>query len=197
MTPRLQWSATAPRIWWSTAAFLCISLHFTVFHYISLHFSAFICISLHSTAFLCISLHFSSFLCISLHSAEFPCISLHFTLFLFISQHFPAFICIFLHFSAFSAFFHNFSAFYILDFRTIVRSVPSSYGHHFFVLIFIIFGWKRIFFSSMGVEIGKRIFLKCIEIGKVPNVINDHQPAPKEAIKHKLHSWWWCSCFSS
>ena len=57
-----------------------------------------------------------------------------------------------------------------------------------FVLESSFLGETRIFLSSTGVEIGKRIFLKCIEIGKVPNVINDHQPAPKEAIKHKLHS---------
>merc|ERR1712015_21774 len=65
MTPRHQWSAMAPRMWWSTAAFLCISLRFSAFLCISMHFSslhlyAFHCISLHLTAFHCISLHFSA-----------------------------------------------------------------------------------------------------------------------------------------
>ena len=107
MTPRLQWSATAPRIWWSTAAFLCISLHFTAFHCISLHFTVFHFIYLHLTAFHCIPLHFSAFLSIFLHFSAFHCISLHFSSFLYISLHF-----------------------YILYFR-IWRSVPSSCGRHF------------------------------------------------------------------
>ena len=69
-------------------------------------------------------LHFSEFLCISLHSAAFPSISLH-------SLHLSLFISISLHFLSFLCIFHHFSAFYILDFRTIVRSVLSSYGRHF------------------------------------------------------------------
>ena len=108
-----------------------------VFHFIYLHLSAFHCIPLHFSAFLSIFLHFSAFHCIPLNFPAFLCISHYFSLFLSISLHLSAFFCTSL---LFSAFFHNFSAFYILDFRTIVRSVPSSYGHHFFVLIFIIFG---------------------------------------------------------
>ena len=103
ITPRLQWSATATRMWWSIAAFLCISLHFFAFHCVSLHFSALFLISLHFSAYHYIPLHFSAF----------HCILLYFSLFLFISQHFSAFFC-------------------ILDFITIVRSIPSSYGRHFY-----------------------------------------------------------------
>ena len=68
----------------------------------SLHFSVFLCISLYFFAFLFISFHFSAFLCIPLHSTAFLCISLHF------------------------------SAFHILVCRTIVWSVPLSYGCHSF-----------------------------------------------------------------
>ena len=87
------------------------------------HFSAFLCISLHFTAFLCIPLHFSAFLWISLHSSAF----------LYISLHFSAFFCISLNLSAFLYTFLHFSAFYILHFKTIWRSLPSSYGSHFFL----------------------------------------------------------------
>ena len=91
----------------------CISLHFTAFLCISLRFSAFLCTFLDFSAFFCISLHSAAFLGISLHSAVFLFISLYFSSFLFISQHFSAFFC-------------------ILDFITIVRSIPSSYGRHFY-----------------------------------------------------------------
>ena len=59
-------------------------------------------------------LHFSSFLCISLHFSEFLCISLHF----------PAFLIALLCISLQSL---HFYAFYIW------QSVPSSYGHHFYL----------------------------------------------------------------
>ena len=49
---------------------ICIFLHFSAFHYISLHFSTFICIS---HAILCISLNYSR---ISLHISAFLCVSL-------------------------------------------------------------------------------------------------------------------------
>ena len=60
------------------SAFLCISLHFSSFLYISLDLSTFHCISLHFSAFLCISLN----LWISLHFSTFFCISLHFTFYI-------------------------------------------------------------------------------------------------------------------
>ena len=103
----------------------CISQNFSAFHYIPLHSPAFLyilCIYLYLSAFLCIFLHFTTFrCCISLHFFAFLCISLHFSSFISISLHFLSFLCIF----------HHFSAFYILDFRTIVRRVLSSYGRHF------------------------------------------------------------------
>ena len=55
----------------------------------------------------------SKFLCICLHFSAFFCISLNFSVFLYTSLYF--------------------SAFYILYFRTMVLSVPSSYGRHFFL----------------------------------------------------------------
>ena len=60
---------------------------------------------------------------------------LHFSAFLFISLHFSSFLCISMNLSAFiwiSLISLHFSAFYMLSFRTIWRSVPSSHGRHFF-----------------------------------------------------------------
>ena len=55
------------------------------------------------------------------HFSKPLCNNLNFFAFLWISLHFPAFLCVSLHFFAF----------YTLYFRTIWRSVPSSYGRHF------------------------------------------------------------------
>ena len=69
---------------------LRISLHISVFLYISLQFSTFLRISLHSSAFLCIFLYFIAFLCNSLHSFAVLCISLQFSTFFCISLNFSA-----------------------------------------------------------------------------------------------------------
>ena len=118
------------------SAFLCISLHFSESLCNSLHFSAFLYIfhiSLHFlnfSAFLYISLHFSKFLCIFLHFSAFHCIPLHLSVF---EMHFSVFCCISLHFSAFHCISLHFYEFLcILHLRTIWRSVPLSYGHHFY-----------------------------------------------------------------
>ena len=52
---------------------------------------------------------------------------------LYISRHCSGFLWISLHFTAFHCMSLCFSAFYILYFRTMVLSVPSSYGRHFFL----------------------------------------------------------------
>ena len=151
----------APRMWWSTAAFFLISLHFSAFLLISLH-------SLHFFAFFRISLRFpafSAFLYIELHFSEFLCILMHFSLFLCISLHFSASLCIYLHFYAYLCILLHFSAFVFISLFFLCISL------HFSLCILVI-----IFVRGLGENID-RLACRCLAATCLLTNRKDHIPS--------------------
>ena len=103
----VSWRSWRPRGFLYFSAFLCISLHF----------SSFICIS---HAILCISLNLSR---ISLHSFVFLCISLNSSLIFHYYHYYSPLFTIIQYYQYYSLLF---------TINRNWRSVPSSYGRHFF-----------------------------------------------------------------